>query len=57
MKGTNFCTSAGDGISLVMSNPAKVGITHGFGAIFEFLGTVCICAGTTFLCYTIITST
>lgn len=57
MKGTNFCTSAADGVGLVLKNPVKIGLTKGFGALFEFLGTICICAATTFLCYTIITST
>ncbi len=57
MESTDFCESAKNGIKLVMANPVRFAIVGGIGDVFEFLGNLCICLATTFLCYTIITST
>ena len=56
LTGDNFCTAAKNGFELVMSNPGKFSIISGLGGFFTFLGSICITAGTTCICYYIITT-
>ena len=51
MRGTNFCTSAANGMKVVTSNFLRFGILHGLGEVVMNFGVLLICLSGTYICY------
>jgi len=54
MRGTNFCTSAGNGMKVVTSNFLRFGVLHGLGEVVMNFGVLLICMLGTYICFIII---
>jgi len=57
MKCVGFWTGAKDTYALIVNNPARISLVGGFGALFEFLGSVCVGLLTAFIAYVVMTKT
>lgn len=57
MKGSSFFPASKDAFFLLLRNPIRIPLVAGFGELFEFLGNICIAAGTTLISYLVLTNT
>lgn len=55
LRGKNFCMASIDGVTAILSNPARYSIVSGVGAIMMFITELLITAGATLLFYILIT--
>lgn len=55
LRGKNFCMASIDGVTAILSNPARYSVVSGVGAIMMFITELLITAGATLLFYILIT--
>jgi len=53
LAGTNFCSSAKNGMMMVFDNVSRVALVSGLGGAFIFVGKVFMICANLFICYTI----